>query len=171
MSANFATLVPVFNGTNWAEWSSAMQDYLRSQALWQLVKGGNPRPEVQVGSDGESLPETKEHREWDNRDDQALGIIRLRVSPEIKNQISGNSSEEFWQALENAYSKPGASLLFGDFQKAISFRLSGSSNPEPEIGKLNLLLERLRANEVDLPEFVKAMILKGPAHCAQRKGY
>ena len=49
-------------------------------------------------------------------------------------------------------------MIFADFKALTTFRLSGS-NPTPEISKMIILLERLRANHCQFSEFVQMMLL------------
>ncbi|GLB43949.1 hypothetical protein LshimejAT787_1501330 [Lyophyllum shimeji] len=139
------TLVPVFDGTNYVLWASNMSDVLRAQGLWQIVAGNDPKPE-ELDSTQTPAPTAaaigereKERLAWDKEDDKAVRMIRCRLSEGVKQQIAvGDSSEDQWNK----------SKLY-----------LGRLNPDPEISKLVVLFERLTANSIELPEFVKAMIL------------
>ena len=171
MSNSFINVVPIFTGTNWVTWSEQMTDWLRSQSLWMIVNGLEQRPSAHytsaiaatattAGQDSYETEESVEARsKWDVKDDQALGTIRLRLSPDVKSFIRAyNTAQGVWNALEAKYGTPDNGLLFSDFQQVLRFRFSGG-NPEPEMLKIGTLFSRLDDNDVKLPQFVKAMIL------------
>jgi hypothetical protein len=44
MSSTLDRLVPVLNGTNYREWSTLMEAYLKMQDLWDVVSGATAAP-------------------------------------------------------------------------------------------------------------------------------
>jgi len=152
--------VPVLDGANYQIWAVRMTAFLRSQGLWNIVKAikGNP-PELDPAT---SKPEqlivhAKERLDWSNRDDQALGAISLRLSPNLMNHI-GTTAYRTWKNLEDTFGKPGPAMIYADFRQAINFKLSGG-NPAPEIARLFTFFARLKANKSEVNEFQQTMIL------------
>ncbi|KAF8662347.1 hypothetical protein AX16_001186 [Volvariella volvacea WC 439] len=73
----------------------------------------------------------RECQNWINRDDQALGCITLRVTDNLKYLIKDNNmSHTAWTWLAEKFGIPNAAIVFGDFHKAMNFRISGNDNPE-----------------------------------------
>jgi hypothetical protein len=64
-----------------------------------------------------------------------------------------------YKKIKDTYGTPGVAVVFSDFKKVLTFSLNADHNPRPAIDALQVLFDRLRTNEVDLPEFVRAMIL------------
>ncbi|KAF8798350.1 hypothetical protein BYT27DRAFT_7123076 [Phlegmacium glaucopus] len=160
MSSESLELVPLFDGTNYTSWATTMAAYLKMQGLWQITKGSVNRPQSPAisASDAAAVATRVAIRLWDLKDDQALGTIMLRLAESVRHE-EGATSYMTWQNLEKSYAKQRPSLIFADFKEATSFRISGNGNPIPEMDKLFTLLERLKANEVELPARIQAMIL------------
>ncbi|KIM64948.1 hypothetical protein SCLCIDRAFT_23053, partial [Scleroderma citrinum Foug A] len=73
MSSALDKMVPIFTGSNWQQWHTAMQAYLRTQDQWFIF----------------STPcSTDEFDSWDEHNEKALGNITLHVSPSIQTAIA-----------------------------------------------------------------------------------
>ena len=64
MSSALDKMVPVFTGSNWQQWHTAMQAYLRAQGQWFVFSTPHPADEFDS---------------WDKNNEKALGNITLRV--------------------------------------------------------------------------------------------
>ena len=153
------THIPKLDGSNFLVWSGKMQAYLRSQGLWNMVRGmeQNP-PDLGKGSKPDAIALCKKERiEWSNHDNQVIGIIQLQLIDNLYNKV-GLTSYRIWKNLEDAFGTPGPAIIHAELKKAINFRLTGS-NPAPEIPNLNTLFAQLKANKAELPEFHQVMLL------------
>ena len=151
--------IPKLDGSNFQVWSRKMQAYLRSQGLWNMVRGmqQNP-PELGKGSKPDAIAlRKKEKIEWSNCDEQVIGIIQLQLIDNLYDKV-GLTSYQTWKNLEEAFGTPGLAIIHADFKKAINFTLSGS-NFAPEIANLYTLFAQLKANKAELPEFHQVMLL------------
>ena len=74
MSSNSINTVPVFAGANFRTWQQQMGDFLHYQKLWRIVSGQVTRP---VGNTPADLVA---QNAWDEADEQAQGILGLRLS-------------------------------------------------------------------------------------------
>ena len=182
MSSQIDHLIPLFNGSDYHSWATSMTAYLHSVHLWGIVSGRESRPSdlpsgraavaaTQTTPAQPAIPAPTQEQvserqvaqcEWVEKDEQALGIIQLRLSHHLHTLI-GITSYRTWRSIEDSYGKPGAALIFADFKALNAFRLSGS-NPAPEISKMVTLLERLCANHCQFSEFVQTMILLSHSH-------
>ena len=131
MSSQLDRMVPLFDGSNYHTWATSMTAFLCSQHLWGIVSGREGRPldlssgRAAVAATGTSPaqpaipPPTQEEvserqraqREWVEKDDQALGMIQLRLSYSLYS-LCGLSAWRTWKNLEEQFGKPGAATIF-----------------------------------------------------------
>jgi hypothetical protein len=153
------THVPKLDGSNYQVWSGKMQAFLRSQGLWNMVRGSEPNPpELAADSKPEHIAfHRKEHTDWSNRDNQAIGLIQLQLIDNLYDKV-GATSFRTWKNLEESFGTLGLAIIHTDFKKAISFKLTGG-NPAPEIASLFTLFAHLKANKAELSELYQVMLL------------
>ena len=111
--------VPVFDGSNFLEWSAQMQGYLQLKGWWRIVNGTITRPAAQ-GADQTA---------WDNADEMALGCITLKLAHNMRTGMVGATSALTWTALQTTFARTGVSAVYQDFKAAIRMKV-GASNPE-----------------------------------------
>jgi hypothetical protein len=176
--------VPTLNGPNWIIWEAQMKAYLRTKGLWQLVTGNEQRPRdlpsgrvarpAQAATDttpavaavtaipfptnAEVSARSKEKMDWDNKDDQALGIITLKIAHSLRTHI-GATANVTWNNLSTAFSTPGPAAIFNDFAKVVNLRIQPNRHPASEMNTMWDLFERLKAQNVDIPKVLRALIL------------
>ncbi|KAF8660464.1 hypothetical protein AX16_001623 [Volvariella volvacea WC 439] len=152
----FLERINKLTGPNYREWADSIKAFLHSQGFWQLVVGN----EVMVEEVPDDNDNHREHQNWVNRDDQALGCITLRVTDNLKYLIKDNdTSHTAWTQLAEKFGTLNAVIVFGDFHKAMNFRISGNDNPESECQMLATYFRRLHNNDVIIPKFIQAMML------------
>ena len=130
MSSQLTNLVPVLNGTNYQQWSAAMQSFLMSQGQWKCTKPGAAAPgvtTVKAEAEAEGEPSTsatavttgkEELASWNEDAEKALGNIRLRLHHTIGYQFNEVATPAFlWQALKNRYGAQGLSQAFVEFKE------------------------------------------------------
>jgi len=101
----------------------------------------------------------KSHMEWDNKDDQAYGMILLRVNPSVATVTSSTTTANVvWLALHTAFSQTSPSAIFTEFKSAISQKISAAS-PAINIMAMNENFQHLMAAKLIIPEIVQVMIL------------
>ena len=89
MSSQLTNLVPVFHGTNYQQWTAAMQSFLMSQGQWKCVKdSANVPAEVKVEG---SVTNAADIVSWLEDAEKAMGNIRLCLHHTIGYQF--NSEE------------------------------------------------------------------------------
>ena len=82
MSSALDKMVLVFTGSNWQQWHTAMQAYLRAQGQWFIYATAQP---------------ANEHNLWDKHNEKVLGNITLWVSLLIQTTISNLTMvKEVW---------------------------------------------------------------------------
>src|SRR6266536_4673325 len=81
--------VPMLDGSNYPVWAQAITAALRSKGVWQIARGSEVRPEdLPAGAAAAAKAErTKEQSDWDNRDDQALGLMQLKMQRTLHHHI------------------------------------------------------------------------------------
>ena len=129
MSSQLTNLVPVLNGTNYQQWSAAMQSFLMSQGQWKCTKPGAVAPGVataEAEAEAEGEPSTsvttattgkEDLASWNEDPEKALENIHLRLHHTIGYQFNEVATPTFlWQALKNRYSRQGLSQAFVKFK-------------------------------------------------------
>ena len=118
LSSTLNTTVPVFQGVNFHTWQQAMGDYLKSQQLWfhvaALMDGGRGRP-VEATTGAPTQAEADAQVAWDADDIQCLGILGLRLSPNLRTHL-GNTACLMWDGLNTTFGQLGMSAIFADYQ-------------------------------------------------------
>ena len=73
--------VPLLDGSNYTVWAQAITAVLRSKGVWQIARGHEERPaNLPANADNNAKAEReKQKADWDNRDDQALGLMQLKM--------------------------------------------------------------------------------------------
>lgn len=158
-------MVPLFDGRDFRLWQEKMSDYLKSQRLWRYANGVNTRPVPAIAA-APTAVELAAMNLWDETDEQVLGILALRLSPNLRTHLGTaaavpSTSAQVWTSLNNTFGQPGISAIFADFNQAQNVRISGTQNPQVEIQRLHTLLERLSANQVVIPDYIQGMMLLG----------
>ena len=176
MSLSNLSSVPLLNGANYPSWSSSMTALLRASRCWSVTSGRIPRPkptfrkastsEVAAGTykanedvETTTAERQKEIEDWDSLDDQAMGLIALRLPDDIRATVLKTESGETWDEIKKIYGKPGSAGTFGIFKEAINFQIDGRNDPTLALASLNSTFSRLDGSGLTLPEPVKAMIL------------
>ena len=80
MSSSLEKLVPLLEGSNYLIWAGLMRPYLQSQGMWHIVNGDEPKPRALAAmatNAAEVAAREAEHKDWNNKDDQAFGAIML----------------------------------------------------------------------------------------------
>jgi len=78
------TSISILDGLNYLVWKNQMKVWLRSQGLWQITSGNEQKfPEADANA-SVAVHEAnyKSWIEWDNKNDQAYGMILLHVNPQ-----------------------------------------------------------------------------------------
>jgi hypothetical protein len=80
--------------TNYFQWKSHMEDLLRSKGLYRITLGKETTP---IDADKKS--------KWDNRNDEARGLIGMSISPYLKFHLQSiDKPKEAWENIRKYYS-------------------------------------------------------------------
>jgi hypothetical protein len=72
-----------------------MEDLLRSKGLYRITLGKEKSP-----------TDVDKKAKWDNRNDEARGIIRISISPNLRYHIQDiDDPEESWEKIESVFGK------------------------------------------------------------------
>ena len=151
MSSNSINTVPVFAGANFCTWQQRMGDFLCFQRLWRIVSGAATRPVRNTSAD------LLAQNAWDEGDEQAQGILGLRLSPNLRTHL-GATLALSWTALDNAFGQPGIATIYADLQAALHMKILGGQNLQVEMQQLLTLFERLRANGMQISDPMQGMM-------------
>ena len=113
---------PSFTGSNWQQWHTAMQAYLRAQGQWFIY--------------GTACP-NEDHDTWDEHNEKALGNITLHVSPSIQVTISHLTMvKEVWEHLKENHGAPSIGSAYAELSCLLSTTILTGSHPAPTITKM-----------------------------------
>jgi hypothetical protein len=98
------------------------------------------------------------HDDWDNKDKIAHGSLILRLAHNLRTGVVGATAATTWTNVNTTWACTGVSAVYQDFKAAMRVRVS-RGNPAKDITKLFTHLERLRANQVIIPDYLQGMML------------
>ena len=179
MSSQLTSLVPILDGTNYQQWSSAMSSYLMAQGQWKCVKSGasDPSPptkvvetEIETEKGKKKKTETvwdwqdetylKAKAEWDEDAEKALGNICLRIHFSISAQFAAmDVPNKLWAKLKENYGSPGLHHAFIEFKQMIDTPIPNGQNPNPACDKIMAHFANLEVMKWEIPPNICTMIL------------
>ncbi|KDQ62769.1 hypothetical protein JAAARDRAFT_190049 [Jaapia argillacea MUCL 33604] len=107
-----ASVIPIFDGSNYKQWSTIITGICRHNNSWSVVKpGGNRTPTT----------DPAEKAAWEEKNDKALGLFTIYMHPTLhrfltKEDGSDRTAGEVWDELKKSYGKANAITGFVDFQ-------------------------------------------------------
>ena len=162
MSSQLTNLVPVFDGTNYQQWTAAMQSFLMSQGQWKCIKDSADVP-AEVKVEG-SVTNAADIASYLEDAEKAIGNICLRLHHTIGYQLNSEENPAtLWQMLKKKYGVPGISGAFEEFKGIMDTQIPNNSDPSPVIDKIMAHHTRLTEMKWDLPKKVLSMMLLSKA--------
>ena len=163
---NTASLVPILDGTNYAQWAVVMKAFLMSIAHWAYPQGHIERalfPDKK--KERERLPEMEKEEihakqaAFDEKDGVVIGHIVLRTNATIQQVlIECTTSYAMWNSLHETYGKATAPTVFRDFKDCLGARISINHDPTQYFDKLFAAFGRMSSAEVAVPPQLQVMI-------------
>ena len=145
MSSALNKMVLVFTRSNWQQWHTAMQAYLRAQGQWFIYSTDRP---------------DEDHDSWDEHNEKVLGNITLRVSPSIQVAISHLSMvKEVWDHLKENYSAPSIGNAYTKLSWLLLTSIPTGLHPAPTITKMLSHFMYLKDAGFEFPANVQAMVI------------
>ena len=90
-----STSTIVLTNNNYFQWRSHMEDLLRSKGLYQITMGKKTTP-----------TDDDKKAKWDNRNDEACGLIGMSISPDLRYHLQGvDNPKEAWDKIESVFGK------------------------------------------------------------------
>ena len=158
MSNALENFVPTLEGPNFQTWKRQMRAFLQSQDLWSLVNATALRP-VPADPAAPTDAELARMHDWDTQASRALGNIVLRLAPPVYQRVETMNAPDAWVELQRVYGDVSPSQVFEFFKRTILFKLDTAKAIRPQIDYLDSLYSALTAEQVNLPDFIKAMVL------------
>ena len=145
MSNALDKMVLVFTGSNWQQWHTTMQAYLRAQGQWFIYGTAQP---------------ADEHDSWDKHNEKALSNITLWVSPSIQTAISHLTTvKEVWDHLKENYGAPSIGNTYAKLSQLLSTTILAGSHPAPAITKMLSHFTYLKDAGFEFPANVQVMVI------------
>jgi hypothetical protein len=90
-----STSTVLLTSNNYFQWKSHMEDLLRSKGLYQITLGKEKAP-----------TDADKKAKWDNRNDEARGLIRISISPDLRYHLQDiDDPKEAWNTIESVFGK------------------------------------------------------------------
>ncbi|KAF5373559.1 hypothetical protein D9758_000925 [Tetrapyrgos nigripes] len=85
----------------------------------------------------------KKQADWDEKNNKAMGSIKLRLSPPVRQKTLGmTTAKAIWVFLKKTYGKPGVSAIYTDFKRATSITIPNDANPSAAIELIRMHFDR-----------------------------
>uniref|UniRef100_D8PWC2 DUF4219 domain-containing protein n=1 Tax=Schizophyllum commune (strain H4-8 / FGSC 9210) TaxID=578458 RepID=D8PWC2_SCHCM len=149
----------LFEGNNFTQWVDGMSSWLEAQGLAYVIEEEVPSPRT---NDAGTVVNQDEITSWKRDDVKVRGSIKLRLSPNVKSSIPADKMEtakSLVEYLQEEYGSTQIADLFGFFQTALNAKFNSGQHPDPQINVVTNAFARLAADEIVIPELLKAMIL------------
>ena len=75
------TNIVLLTSTNYFQWKSHMEDLLRTKGLYRITLGTEVAPD-----------EDEKQAKWENKNDQARGLIGMSILPDLRFHLDGEDS-------------------------------------------------------------------------------
>ncbi|KAJ2934250.1 hypothetical protein H1R20_g2856, partial [Candolleomyces eurysporus] len=178
-AANNLSVVPVFDGSNYTRWASAMRSYLQFQSLWQIVSGQSELldelkdtqaiaadsdagieavPAVRYSAEAKKL-RIEQRMKWIADNDSAIGALKLRIKESLHIHVDEDNAATTWSIFKEKYGKTSSSQKFSWFMQLMRFQLPGTSNPHKELGLFDDLVSKLSKAGINFDDEVLSMLL------------
>jgi hypothetical protein len=90
-----STSTVLLTRNNYFQWKSHMEDLLRSKGLYRITLGKEKEP-----------TDANKKAKWDNRNDEARGLIRISISPDLRYHLQDiDDPKEAWNTIESMFGK------------------------------------------------------------------
>jgi len=148
MSSTLDKMVPVFTGSNWQQWHTSMQAYLRAQGQWFVYLTTQP-------ADGHD-----DRNNWDDSTERALSNITLCLAPSIQVAVADLTMvKEVWDYLKKSFGAPSIGSAYAELSKLLSTTIPAGSHPTLAITKMLSHFTYLKDAGFDFPAPVQTMII------------
>ena len=145
MSSSLDKMVPIFTGANWHQWHVAMQACLRANSQWSIYEKAHPAADT---------------KEWDEKNEKALGNIALRLTPSIGSAVSHlGTTKEVWNHLKEHFRSLSIGNAYAELSKLLSTNIPAGQHPAPAITKIQSHFAYLKDASFDFPAPVQVMII------------
>src|SRR5580692_5502245 len=159
--------VPIFDGTNYQQWSVMMKNFLMSQNQWRCVKENATPPQPgtveYTASDGTKTSVTTSeaaYDSWNEDAEKALGNIRLRINYNIGYQFNAiETPTDLWETLHQKYGTPGANRAYTEFKLMMDTVIPTGSDPGPALDKILAHFVTLKEMKWVIPDNILAMMI------------
>ena len=143
---------------NYHNWKFDMKMVLVGRDLWDIVTGDEVAAEANPNAE-QASPRARNNNSWRKRDNKALSLISLAISPDLKIYVrAAKSSMEAWNSLSKHFEEKTLSKKIMYRRQLYELRMKDGSMTE-HVNKLRTISEHLEALEDEVLEKDLVMIL------------
>ncbi|KAF5343805.1 hypothetical protein D9758_016206 [Tetrapyrgos nigripes] len=130
----------LFAGVDFNIWADILLAWLQATGLSSVLSSDRP-------NDAEAITAAqKKQADWDEKNDKAMGSIKLRLSPPVRQKtLRMTTAKAIWVFLKKTYGKPGVSAIYTDFKRATSITIPNDANPSAAIELIRMHFNRVSA--------------------------
>ena len=138
------TSIVLLTSNNYFQWKSHMEDLLRSKGLYRITLGTEAAPD-----------EAEKQAKWENKNDQARGLIGMSISPDLRFHLEGEDSPvKAWEKLNSVFGIKTEIRAFQLENELLTLDPSNFPSIEDYLSKfktLKLLLEGCKVSKEEEP--------------------
>ena len=147
--------VPIFIGTNWAQWWPSMIAYIEATGCGWVLDFSASMLDPKADKEDCNFYIT-----WTKANSTIDGSIKLCFSDALKNKfLTHTTASSLIAALKAEYSAPGISGAFVLFKELLDMKIAQSSHPAPSLNKVSDLFARLKFAGFEFLDNIQAMLL------------
>jgi hypothetical protein len=153
-------VIPTLKGENYHEWARLMKAFLQQQGVWFIAIGTQTRPAI-AGAQP-TVEEQRARFEWDSADSRATGMIMGKLTADIAAKVdvpARGTSNQKWTYLLAEYGEVRPPQVFHLFKQYSTFRFDPSKPLIPQLNHLETLNSRLVAQQCNIPDLIRGMML------------
>ncbi|KAJ2924244.1 hypothetical protein H1R20_g12847, partial [Candolleomyces eurysporus] len=152
--------VPTLDGSNYVQWSQTMELYLLSKRMWQLVDGKLPKPASPADPTSDAGKAVLEKIDaWTEKSGVAKGLILLKIREDLRAVHMKSDTPKIWQDLITKFGATSNLQVFSWFCGWYKFAIPGNQSLQKEFAHWDLLVSKMKAASVEIPEKILAMQL------------
>ena len=138
------TSIVLLTSSNYFQWKSHMEDLLRSKGLYSITLGTEASPD-----------EAEKQAKWENKNDQARGLIGMSISPDLRFHLDGEDPPvKAWEKLNKNFGIKNEIWAFQLENELLTLDLITFPSIEDYLSKfktLKLLLEGCNVSKEEDP--------------------
>ena len=141
----------IFNGTDFFAWEEDTKAKLQSIKLWRLVIGKEQKPAEDASIEN-----------YEERSEQAFGILKLILSPACRDCLRGMEVDDpvlAWQLIQRAFKRESPDTVAVVLEQLIDIKCQEEKDIPDYLSSFNILTNRISGFKIKIPVTLLNVIL------------